>query len=73
MADHFIALYDFHSMFVHGVVKLSFCHKFFSDRRYPHTADAKEVSMLFTHGGLLRDSAQASSNVFSSNQKRVHS
>ena len=73
MADRFIALYDFHSVFVHGVVKLSFSNKFFSDRGYPHTADAKEVSMLFTHNDLLRDSAQASSNVFSANQKIVHS
>ena len=32
MADSFIALYCFHGMFVHGVVKLSFSNKFFSDR-----------------------------------------
>ena len=30
MADRFIALYYFHSVFVHGVVKLSFGNKFFS-------------------------------------------
>ena len=31
MADRFIALYYFHSVFVHGVVKLSLSNKFFSD------------------------------------------
>ena len=31
MADRFIALYYFHSVFVHGIVKLSFGNKFFSD------------------------------------------
>ena len=65
MADHFIALYDSHSVFVHGVVKLLLSNKFFSNRRYPHTADAKEVSMLFyTDGDLVHDLAQACSNVF---------
>ena len=31
MADCFIALYYFHSVFAHGVVKLSFSDKFFFD------------------------------------------
>ena len=30
MADHLIALYDFHSVFVHGVFKLSLSNKFCS-------------------------------------------
>ena len=29
MAHIFIAFYYFHSMFIHGVVKLSFSNKFF--------------------------------------------
>ena len=77
MADRFIALYDFHSVLVHGVVKLSFSNKFFSDRWLPHAL----INMISTHswceredGGLLRDSAQAFSNVFfSANQRKVHS
>ena len=36
MADRFIALYEFHSVFVHGVVKLSLSNKFFSDRWLPY-------------------------------------
>ena len=32
MADHFVALHNFHSVFVHGVIKLSFSDKFFSDK-----------------------------------------
>ena len=31
MANHFTALYNFHDVFVHGVVKFSFSKKFFSD------------------------------------------
>ena len=31
LADPFIALYNFYGVFVHGVVELSFCNKFFSD------------------------------------------
>ena len=31
LAERFIALYYFHGIFVHGVVKLSFSNKFFSD------------------------------------------
>ena len=50
MADRFIALYYFDSMFVHGVVKLTFSKLFFSDwwlktglekHDNPRTADAK--------------------------------
>ena len=35
MHDRFIALDDFHDMFIHGVVKLSFSHKFLSDKWLP--------------------------------------
>ena len=31
LADRFIALYYFHDVFAHGVVKLLFSNKFFSD------------------------------------------
>ena len=31
LVDRFTALYSFHDVFVHGVVKLSFSNKFFSD------------------------------------------
>ena len=37
MADRFIALYDFHGMVVHGVVKLQFSNEFFSDDGF-HTS-----------------------------------
>ena len=45
MADHFIALYDFHSVFAHGVLKLSFSNNFFSDRWLPYIS----ISMISTH------------------------
>ena len=68
MADRFIALNDFHAVLVPGVVKLWFSNKFFSDRWLPYAL----INMISTHscceregdGGLLRDSAQAFSNVF---------
>ena len=68
MADHFIALYDFHRVIVHGVVKLSFSNKWFSDQWLPCAL----INMISAHnwcereddGGLLRDSAQAFSNIF---------
>ena len=70
MADSFIALYDFHGVFVHRVVKLSFSYKYFSDQWLPCTL----INMISTHswydGGLLRDSAQAFSNVFFSSQSK---
>ena len=44
MADRFIALYEFHSMFVHGVVKLSLSNKFFSDRWLPYIS----INMIST-------------------------
>ena len=63
--------FDFHAVFVHGVVKLSFSNKCFSDRWLP----CASINMISTHtwcerevwegdGRLLHDSAQASSNVF---------
>jgi len=65
--DRFITLYDFHGTFVHGVVKLSFSHKFLSYQWLPYVS----INMISTHswceregnGCLLRDSAQAFSNV----------
>ena len=36
MDDLFNALYDFHGMFVHGVVQLSFINKFLSDQWLPY-------------------------------------
>ena len=79
MADRFIALYGFHGVLVHGAVKLSFSNKFYSNWWLPYAL----INMISIHswceregdGGLLRDSAQAFSNVFffSANQRRVHS
>ena len=57
MADRSIALYDFHGVFVHGVVKLSISNNTSCERE--------------GNGSLLRDSAQAFSNVFFSQSKRV--
>ena len=61
LAKRFIALYYFHGVFVLGVVKISFCNKFFSDLGllyiFKHDIHAPKlmwnranlnVSMLFT-------------------------
>ena len=45
MDDRFIALYDFHGMFVHGVVEHSFSHKFLSDQWLPYVT----INMISTH------------------------
>ena len=45
MADRFIALHYFHGVFVHGVVKLSFSNKFFSDRWLAYVL----INMISTH------------------------
>ena len=74
-SDRSIALYDFHDMFFHGVVKLLFSNKCFSDRWLP----CASINMISKHnwcerggdGSLLRDSAQAFSNVFFSKSKRA--
>ena len=66
--------FDFHAVFVHGVVKLSFSNKCFSDRWLP----CASINMISKYswcerggdGGLLRDSAQAFSDVGFSQSKR---
>ena len=86
MADRFIDLYDFHGVFDHGVVKLSFSNKFFSDRWLPYIL----INMISTHSWYEREGFHAvywwqykiSTNVtlprlpimfFSANLRRVHS
>ena len=53
MADSFIALYCFHGMFVHGVVKLSFSNKFFSDRWL--LQESERFHVLLSRLPLLND------------------
>ena len=50
MDDRFIALYDFHRMFVHGVFKLSFGHKFLCDQWLPYVS----INMISTHSRCKR-------------------
>jgi len=45
MDDLFNALYDFHGMFVHGIVKLSFINKFLSDQWLLYFS----INMISTH------------------------
>ena len=46
MADHSIALYDFPDVFVHGVVKLWFSNKCFSDEGLP----CASINMMASKG-----------------------
>ena len=45
MADRFVAPHYFHSVFVHGVIKLSFGNKFFSDQWLPYVL----INMISMH------------------------
>ena len=54
MAYRFIALYAYHCMFVHVVVKLSISNKFFSNRWLPYFS----INMMSTHSWCKREGFQ---------------
>ena len=73
MDNHLIALYDFHGMFFHVVVWLSLSNKFLSHQWLPYVSINMISTLSWYESEDLRDWAQAFSNVFSANKRRVHS
>ena len=77
MDDLFNALYHFHGMFVHGVVRLSFINKFLSDQWLPYVS----INMISMHSWCEREDFYVVYYMlgpgflcfFSANQRRVNS